>query len=163
MPYRWRETDGSGEQNRSLELWAHRSLPPRGRAAFVLVTFVLLLLPLVPVIGTVLLWGLLPFLMLALGGLWFALERSHRNRGVRELLTLTDTYVRLQHHDAAGQEHRWDCNRHWVTVHLYESGGPVPYYVTLRGEGREVELGAFLSEDERVTLYHDLRLRLRGT
>lgn len=162
MPYRWRETDGSEEQNWSLELWAHRSLPPRGRAAFVLVTFVLLLLPLVPVIGTVLLWGLLPFLMLALGGLWFALERSHRDRGVRELLTLTDTHARLRHHDAAGQEHLWDSNRHWVTVHLHERGGPVPYYVTLRGEGREVEIGAFLSEDERVELYHDLRLRLRG-
>jgi uncharacterized membrane protein len=32
----------------------------------------------------------------------------------------------------------------------------VPNYVTLSGNGREVEIGAFLSEDERKALYQDL-------
>jgi hypothetical protein len=35
---------------------------------------------------------------------------------------------------------------------LHESGGPVPHYLTLSGGGRVVELGAFLTEAERVTL-----------
>jgi uncharacterized membrane protein len=33
----------------------------------------------------------------------------------------------------------------------------VPHYVTLRGKGREVEIGAFLSEEERIALFEDLR------
>jgi uncharacterized membrane protein len=37
----------------------------------------------------------------------------------------------------------------------------VPNYLTLKGEGREVELGAFLSEAERIALREDLQDRLR--
>ncbi len=36
----------------------------------------------------------------------------------------------------------------------------MPHYLTLKGEGREVELGAFLTEDERLRLADDLRERL---
>ena len=36
----------------------------------------------------------------------------------------------------------------------------MPHYVTLCGKGREVEIGAFLSEDERVSLYDELSDRL---
>jgi uncharacterized membrane protein len=36
----------------------------------------------------------------------------------------------------------------------------VPNYLTLKGEGREVELGAFLSEEERVALHAALRDRI---
>ena len=42
---------------------------------------------------------------------------------------------------------------------LHETGGPVPNYVTLSGNGREVEIGAFLSEDERVELFSELQAR----
>jgi uncharacterized membrane protein len=45
-------------------------------------------------------------------------------------------------------------------VTLHEKGGPVPQYLTLRGAGREVELGAFLSEDERLALRAELRRKL---
>jgi len=44
-------------------------------------------------------------------------------------------------------------------VHMHETGGPVPHYVTLSGNGREVEIGAFLSEDERVELFSELKAR----
>jgi uncharacterized membrane protein len=40
---------------------------------------------------------------------------------------------------------------------MHPKGGPVPNYVTLSGNGREVEIGAFLSEEERKALYDDLR------
>ena len=32
----------------------------------------------------------------------------------------------------------------------------MPNYVTLKGQGREVEIGAFLSEDERLSLRDEL-------
>jgi uncharacterized membrane protein len=43
----------------------------------------------------------------------------------------------------------------------YDTDGPVPHYVTLQGAGREVEIGAFLSEDERCALYDELRREIR--
>lgn len=41
-----------------------------------------------------------------------------------------------------------------VTKHEYS--GPVPHYVTLKGMGREVKIGAFLNEEDRIELYGDL-------
>ena len=39
---------------------------------------------------------------------------------------------------------------------LRDKEGPVANYITLSGNGREVELGSFLSEDERKELFSDL-------
>jgi uncharacterized membrane protein len=44
---------------------------------------------------------------------------------------------------------------------MHERGGPVPNYVTLTGDGREVEIGAFLSEEERISLFDELTKKLR--
>lgn len=44
---------------------------------------------------------------------------------------------------------------------LHATGGPVPQYLTLKGEGREVELGAFLTEAERKLLAAEITERLR--
>jgi len=44
---------------------------------------------------------------------------------------------------------------------MHEGGGPVAHYITLKGGGREVEIGAFLSEDERKTLHGELADALR--
>jgi uncharacterized membrane protein len=41
-------------------------------------------------------------------------------------------------------------------VTLHPKGGPIPNYVTLSGNGREVEIGSFLSEPERLSLYDEL-------
>lgn len=42
-------------------------------------------------------------------------------------------------------------------MRIYPEGGPVPQYLTLKGGGREVEIGAFLSPEEREALYPDIR------
>jgi uncharacterized membrane protein len=38
--------------------------------------------------------------------------------------------------------------------------GPVENYLTLRGAGREVEIGRFLTPEERVSLHEELELAL---
>jgi uncharacterized membrane protein len=44
---------------------------------------------------------------------------------------------------------------------MHEAGGPVEHYLTLKGAGREVEIGAFLSEDERKALHGELADAIR--
>jgi len=50
----------------------------------------------------------------------------------------------------------WEANPYWVEVKLRPEGGKVENYLTLRGAGREVEIGAFLAPDERQVLRREL-------
>ncbi len=155
MPYQW--ITKPDETPQTLRLWPHESLPARGMAAFVLTTFTLIMIPVLPLLGSPILWGLLPFLLLAVWGVYFALQRNHRARQIVEVLTLDTDAAQLVRTEPSGAVKEWDCNRYWATVTKYEKDGPVPQYVTLKGMGREVEIGAFLSEEERVALYDELQ------
>ncbi|WP_295316309.1 DUF2244 domain-containing protein [Roseobacter sp.] len=155
MPYQW--TSQPDETPQVLCLWPHNSLPARGMAAFVLSTFTLICIPTLPLLGSPVLWGLLPFLLLAVWGIYFALQRNWKSRQISEVLTLGPDEAQLVRTDPSGTVQEWDCNRYWTTITKYEKDGPVPHYVTLKGMGREVEIGAFLSEEERVSLYDELQ------
>jgi len=124
---------------------------------FLAATIVLISLPLFAVLGTIVLWGLLPFLLLAIGGMWYFLERSYRDGTVLETLTLRPDSMTLIRSDPRGPERRWQANPYWVRVSLHPTGGPVEDYLTLSGNDREVELGAFLAPEERQCLYRQLR------
>ena len=143
-----------------LTLWPHRSPPRRGFAAFILITFALLLIPLFAVIGTLVLWGLLPFLLGTLALTWILLERSYKDGELTEVLRLWSDRIDLVRLDPRRPPQDWHANPHWVQVKLRPSGGPVENYVTLKGGGREVEIGAFLSPDERRALHHELTAAL---
>lgn len=159
MPYNWTQTHPD-DPAYELRLWPHRSLPPRGFAAFILGTFGMATIPLIAMLGTVLLWGLLPFILLALAGVYYALRRNDRDRQILEVLTVTPQDMHLVRHNPRGADQEWQCNPYWARLELHPKGGPVPNYVTLSGSGREVEIGAFLSDDERMALYGDLLARL---
>lgn len=160
MPYTWTDTP---DHARSLRLWPHRSLPRRGMAAVVLGTFTMILIPLFTMLGTAVLWGLLPFAMAAVGALWWGLERSYHDGNILEELTFDPDHIHLTRTNPKGDQQEWDCNSHWARAELHPKGGPVPFYVTLSGNGRTVEIGAFLSEDERKDLFNELCEALRVT
>lgn len=159
MPYDW--TPGTADGTAELHLWPHQSLPRRGYVRFIAVTAVLIAVPLLPLLGSVVLWGLLPFLLAAVFGLKWALDRNRRSRQILEVLRLGPDQAELERQAPREAPARWSCNRYWASVQLYPNEGPVPNYVTLRGNGREVEIGAFLSEEERKALYDDLRHALK--
>lgn len=168
MPYRWSEpatpAAGAAPPVAELRLWPHRSLPRGGFAGFFGGTAALAALPMLVVLGSPVLWGLLPFFVITLGGLWFAIQASYRTGEVREELRLWSDRVELTRHDRRGPPRRWAANPHWIRAALHETGGPVPNYLTLSGAGRTVEIGAFLSEEERIALkplIEDALARLR--
>lgn len=161
MPYEWLPPAPGGPVAR-LHLWPYRSLPRRGFVWFIGGTAALIALPLLPVLGSPVFWGLLPFLMLAVAGIWWGLARSYRDAEIFETLTLWPDRVTLARHGPRGVRQDWQANPHWLQVELYPTEGPVPNYLTLKGGVREVELGAFLSEEERLTLARELREALAG-
>lgn len=157
MPYEWLPPEG---ETRRLHLWPYRSLPRRGFVGFIAATATLFALPLLAVLGSPVLWGLLPFLVLAVAGLWHALQRSYRDGEILEELTLGPERIHLVRHGPRGQRREWEANPYWVRLTLHAEAGPVPNYLTLAGSGREVEVGAFLSEEERIALAGELRAAL---
>jgi uncharacterized membrane protein len=152
MPYEWTKTDGA----KTLRLWPHHSLPRRGFVGFIGGTALLISLPLFFVLGSAVLWGLLPFFVAAVAGMYWALERNYRDGDILEVLTFHTTRLHLSRHGPRGRHQVWEANPHWARVELHQTGGPVPNYITLRGGPREVEIGAFLSEEERIALSAEL-------
>ena len=156
MPYKWSPQDASPGSVQTLHLWPHRSLSRRGFVAFILITSAFISVPLFPLLGTVVLWGVLPFLILSVGSIWLALERSYRDGRLHEELTIDANEIHLTRISPNGRLQEWECESYWAKAQMHETGGPVPNYVTLSGKGREVEIGAFLSEEERVSLFDEL-------
>ncbi len=155
--------DGHGAPRLRLLLTPHKSLTPEGFVWFIGATAVLIAIPLISILGNPVFWFLLPFILGALWAIWTALKRSWRDHEVREELVIWDDLVRLQRHEPRRKTPLdWEANPHWVRVTLHATGGPVPNYLTLRGAGREVELGAFLTPAERVSLKSTLERELRS-
>ena len=131
MPYIWNRDE---EPNHCLELWPYSSLPNKGFAIFILITFLMLNFPLYTLLGTKYFWIIFAFLFITLSAIWYALRKNYND----------------------GSHQTWKCNSYWTKVSLHENGGPVPNYITLSGSGRVVEIGSFLSEPERKNLYGEL-------
>ena len=112
-------------------------------------------------LGNAALWVMLPFIVMTLTGLWVALTHHAAGPTIVEELTLSPTQITLTREDAKGRQ-TWEANPHWVRVTLHPTHGPVPNYLTLQGGPREVELGRFLSEAERITLHAELNAALRA-
>ncbi|WP_208350545.1 DUF2244 domain-containing protein [Pseudaestuariivita rosea] len=153
--------DGTGRPYCQFSLWPYRSLPRRGFVLFMGITAALIFLPIVTILGSPVVWGLLPFFLITLGAVWWALERSYKDGSVLEQLTIWSDRAELIRHNPRGPRQEWTANTYWVTVNMHEKSGPVPHYVTLSGGGREVEVGSFLSEDERKELFAKLSDCLR--
>lgn len=145
-----------------LVLRPNLSMGPLGFARMILLSATFLALPMLAVLGTPVVWGLLPFAGLALWGLWYALSRnSAERRALHEELRLTRDILQVTRVNPRSAPQHWQTNPYWVSVTLREKGPPIENYLTLSGDGREIELGAFLSPEERAVVYDDLSRALR--
>lgn len=151
MPYAWSDTP----KETKLTLWPHQSMTPQGFTWFIGATAVMLSLPLFAVLGSAVAWVLMVFFLATIAAVWRAIKVNQHRRSLHEELKLSDTHIDLRHVPAKGAPLSWDANRHWVRVTLRHDG-PVENYLTLRGGGREVELGTFLTPEEREGLYREL-------
>ncbi|WP_347139765.1 DUF2244 domain-containing protein [Paracoccus sp. SSK6] len=160
MPYEWIDTapDHTGAVSYRLRAWPYRSLPRRGFVWFIGLTAGFMALPVVAMLGTSVLWGLLPFVLLVIGGVWYAIQRSYAQGDMAEELTLDRKTAHVARRDPDGQLREWTTNSYWLRATLRK--GPVESYLTLTDGQREIELGAFLTPEERRSLHDDIQRRL---
>lgn len=164
MPYEWITHEDPKPRDTpiaELHLWPYRSLLRKDFVTFMSGTAAIVLLPLLAVLGSPVLWGLLPFFVLTVGGIWYALQRNQRDGEILEELRIWPDRMTLDHiHPRKGSQ-SWEANLYWVQIKIDPHHERITNYITLKGADREVELGAFLSEDERAALYDELDQKLR--
>lgn len=102
------------------------------------------------------LWPVLPFAGLELALLGWALRASLRRRDATQTVEITDTEVAVTTRDR-GREQQILFSRHWARVTLRAHRGWQPSRLLIESHGRNCEVGAFLTEEERRALA--LRLR----
>jgi uncharacterized membrane protein len=147
-----------------LTLRPNRSMTWRDGAWVVGLLAAGLAVPLVPLAGTAAAWGMLPFLAGALVALDWAIRRNVRDGRLTEELRLWPDLITVVRREPSGRERRWHADPFWVRLRIFD-GERVEKYLTLQGNGREIELGAFLSPGERQALYDALATalsRLKG-
>jgi uncharacterized membrane protein len=132
-------------------LWPNRSLGQRGYRITMRIAAAGLALPLIAVSATPVFWGLLPFALAALGMLWLGFRRNQFDGRLTEAVTLWRDEMRVERREPSGRVLRWSADPWHVRLAVYEDA-KVEHYLTLRGAGREIELGAFLSPEERAAL-----------
>ena len=106
-------------------------------------------------------WLILPFAGLELTALGFCLYLVARNSEHCEVITVHGDVVEVDKGREAPEEH-WKFQRAWAQVQLHQN--PHRWYpsrITLRSHGREVELGAWLNQQEKEYLVTELRRWLR--
>ncbi len=143
-----------------VRIWPNRSLPRIGFRLVMTFAAVMLSLPLLPLLGTPAALGLAPFLVGAFGLLWWFIRRSYRDGALVEELWLWPDLIFVERREPDGRVLRWQANPFWVRLRLDPDARP-ENYLTLQGGGRRIELGAFLSPEERVELAEELEAALR--
>jgi uncharacterized membrane protein len=144
----------------ALTLWPNRSLTPSGSAGFLLLLAGCLSIPLIPLLGSAAAWALLPFLIAVLVAVYAALRRNFADGCLTEELTLWPDLITVVRREPRGTVRRWHADPRLVTVRLSQDAR-IEQYLTLKGNGREIELGAFLSPEERQELHREITDALR--
>jgi uncharacterized membrane protein len=103
------------------------------------------------------LWLILPFSGLEWLALAYCLLLSYRFSGAKEIITITDATVTLQK-GAWRLPKTYEFQRAWVALQIRK---PIwrghPSRLSLRLHGRDIEIGRFLVETERLQLAGQLK------
>ena len=142
-----------------VRLWPHRSLSPSGFRWIMGLTAAGLCLPLIALAPTGASLALAPYAAAAFGLLWLFLKLSYLTGKVTEDLFLWPDAIAVERREPLGTTKRWFANPYWVDIDTTDTD-TVEKYLTLRGGGRRIELGAFLTPEERIELAGELRRQI---
>lgn len=147
----------------AVTIWPHRSMSRRGFGAVMALLaagFAVPLLPLVALGGVAVLWPILLPALVAIVLTWALIERNYRDARVREELRIWSDAIAVERREARGEVHRWASNPYWVRTAVFDTPRRRKY-LTLSGGGRTIELGAFLTPEERIALRDEIEEALR--
>lgn len=143
----------------SLTLWPHRSLDPKAFRWIMIAMACALAVPLIPILGDKALWVVGAFVLLDLALFYGLMKLTYRSGRVRETVTLWPRLLRIERIEPNGEVKSWEANPHWVRIALIQTER-IQDYLVLSASGRDIELGAFLTAEERRSLADTLKTSL---
>jgi uncharacterized membrane protein len=107
-------------------------------------------------------WPVLPFAGLEILVLGAAFYRCLSRSQIREVVTITRDTVAVDRGRKRPEEH-WECPRAWARINMERA--PIAWYpsrLSVAFQGRQIEIGRFLSEMERQQLAVELQGMVRS-
>ena len=135
-----------------MRLVPNRSLDSYGTKVVFALIACGFLLPIIPFIGSpigttlTIFSGLTFYLFLTL------LQKNFQQGNTFEEILILKNKIIVVHKEKNKEQKTWEGNPYWTRVHLDFNNPKLKNYLTLTGKGRHIELGAFLSPDERAEL-----------
>ena len=143
-----------------IRLVPNRSLDSYGTKVVFCVIACGFLLPIIPFIGSpigttlTIFSGLTFYLFLTL------LQKSFQQGHIFEEISISKNKIVVVHQEKNKEKKTWEGNPYWTSVHVDFHNQKLKNYLTLAGKGRHIELGAFLSPDERIELGDKIQIAL---
>lgn len=135
-----------------MRLSPNRSLDSYGTKIVFLVIACGFLLPIIPFIGSPIGTTLTIFSGLTFYLFLIMLQRNFQEGNTFEEIFISKRKITVVHQEKNKEQIIWEGNPYWTRVTLDTNNPKLKNYLTLVGKGRHIELGAFLSPDERIEL-----------
>jgi uncharacterized membrane protein len=143
-----------------ITLWPNRSLNAVGFRNTMILVIVGLAIAVIPLIIITASLFMLLFAIIPVAMLYYFFKRNYRDGRLTEELRIYPNVIAVERREPSGKIHRWHANPYWVKVKLQDKH--VEHYLTLEGNHRTIELGAFLSPEERLVLKSEIDDALRS-
>ncbi len=140
-----------------MRLMPNRSLDSTGTKIVFILIACGFLLPLIPFIGSAIgttitiFSGLTFYLFLTL------LQKNFQQAYIFEEIFISKNKVIVVHQEKNKEQKTWEGNPYWTRVRIDVNNPKLKNYLTLTGKGQHIELGAFLSPDERIELRDEIQ------
>ena len=135
-----------------IRMFPNRSLDANGTKVVSGIIACGFLLPIIPFIGSpigtalTIFSGLTFFLFLTL------LQKNFQQGTTFEEILISKHKIIVVHKERNKEQKTWEGNPYWTRVEVDIRNAKLKNYLTLAGKGKHIELGAFLSPDERIEL-----------
>ncbi|MCK4862063.1 MAG: DUF2244 domain-containing protein [Rhodobacteraceae bacterium] len=143
-----------------ITLWPNRSLTAVGFRNTMILVVVGTCIGITPLVMATSNFWMLLFAIVPVVTLYLFFLQSYRDGRLTEELRIYSDVIAVERRESSGEIHRWHANPYWVKVKLQDKH--VENYLTLEGNQRTVELGAFLSPEERLKIKVEIDDVLRG-
>lgn len=143
-----------------VTIWPNRSLGRIGFRNTLILVSVGMAIPIIPFLFSPIGWALLPFGLLPVILTYVFIKRNYWDGRLTEELRLWQDLITIERTEPNGDVKRWFANPYWIKTMMHDK--PVENYFTIKGNNREIEVGAFLSPEERISLKIEIDDALRG-